>query len=185
MCAELRKMGIRNIVLNPVSVIEAPYDLSECGVNVIDLRRKDFLYPAYQIGKRIDFTNAAANVYLGYGWSVAEPVARWSGRGRAVVAFGLADPTAATLRLKLTPFLVAGKLDQQRMNVKLNDQITGSLILNKGEPSEYSISLPAGVLRDKNVLMFELPDAAAPKDLGVSQDTRRLGISVQWLRIDL
>jgi hypothetical protein len=184
MCAELGKMGIRNIILNPVSVIEAPYDLSECRLNVIDLRRKDFVYPAYQIGKPIDFTAGAADVYIGYGWSVAEPGGRWSDRGRAVVAFRLANPTAATLRLKLAPFLVTGKLDQQRLNVKLNGQMVSSLILNKGEPSEYSIPLPAGVLRDKNILTFELPDAAAPKDLGVSEDTRQLGISVQWLKID-
>lgn len=185
MCAELGKMEIRNIILNPVSLIEAPYDLSECGLPVFDLRRRDFVYPGYAIGEQIDFTTAAANVYLGYGWSVPEPVARWSDRGRAVVAFSLANPAAATLRLKLAPFLVPGKLDQQRMNVKLNGQMLSNLILNKGEPSEYSIPLPAGVLRDKNILTFELPDAAAPKDLGVSEDTRRLGLSVQWLRIDL
>jgi hypothetical protein len=185
LCAELGKMGIRNVILNPVSLIEAPYDLSQCGPNVIDLRRKDFIYPAYQIGKQIEFTTAAANVYLGYGWSVAEPGGRWSDRGRAVVAFGVANPTAATLRLKLAPFVVAGKLDQQLMNVKLNGQTVSNLILNKGEPAEYSIPLLAGVLRDKNILTFELPAAAAPKDLGVSEDTRRLGISVQWLRIDL
>jgi len=184
LCAELSRMGIRNIVLNPVPLIAAPYDLSECRLNVIDLRRKDFVYPAYQIGTPIDFTTTEANAYLGYGWSVAEPVARWSDRGRAVVAFSIAHPTAATLRFKLAPFLVAGKLDQQRMNIKLNDQMVSSLILNKGEPAEYSIPLPAGVLRDKNILMFELSDAAAPKNLGVSEDTRRLGISVQWLEID-
>ncbi|MDX6611434.1 MAG: hypothetical protein QOD75_620 [Blastocatellia bacterium] len=185
LCPELSRMGIRNIILNPVRVIDAPYELSECGLNVIDLRRKDFVYPPYQIGKRIDFTSSDAGRYLGYGWSVAEPLARWSDRGRAVVAFSIAGPTAATLRLKLAPFLVAGKLDQQRMNLKLNDQIVTSLILNTSEPSEFSIPLPPGVLREKNILTFDLPDATAPKSLRVSEDTRRLGISVQWLEIDL
>jgi hypothetical protein len=183
LCAELSRMGIRNIVLNPVSLIEAPYDLSECRLNVIDLRRKDFVYPAYKIGTRIDFTTTEAGAYLGYGWSVAEPVARWSDRGRAVIAFRVSDTGPMTLGIKMAPFLVKGKLDQQRMNVKLNGLVVDSLILNLGEPVEYLFHLPPGALRDKNILTLELPDAASPKSLGVSEDTRRLGISVQSLEI--
>jgi hypothetical protein len=47
-----------------------------------------------------------------------------------------------------------------------------------------SIEIPATALRETNVLLFVLPDAAVPKALGVSADVRLLGLNVQWLEMD-
>jgi hypothetical protein len=183
-CSELTKQGVRTIIINPVPFIDAPYDFARCPLNVIDLRRRDSVYAAYEIGTRIDFSSAATSRFLGYGWSAPEPVGRWTDRGKAIVAFNMTNPGAATLGLSLAPFLVAGKLEQQRLVIRINGKVVSSLTLIKNEPAEYSIPLPAGLLGSENLLMFELPDAESPKTLGVSEDARRLGVNVQFLEIN-
>lgn len=184
LCEELQKLGIRNVILNPVSMIEAPFDLSNCQINVVDLRRKNVDYAVYWMGTRIEFSRPEADQYLGYGWSVPETASRWTDHGQAVIGFRSAQAGAATLRFKLAPFLSAGKLGQQRLSIKLNNHSLGTVTLQESSPREYSTLVPARVLSDRNVLTLQLPDAESPKNLGVSEDTRRLGINVQWLQID-
>jgi hypothetical protein len=183
-CQELRRLGIRNVIINPVPVVDAPFELSGCQINVVDLRRQDTDYALYVAGKRIDLSRPEAGKYLGYGWSVPETFSRWTDRGMALIAFRFEHPGPAVLRMKLTPFLVTGKLDRQHLSVKLNNQPVGQLTLRETVLKEYSVALPANLLRDQNIVIFELPDAESPKNLGVSEDTRQLGINVQWLLID-
>ena len=89
-----------------------------------------------------------------------------------------------TLRIFGGPFLAPSKLDSQRVIIMLNDQQVASWTLTSAEPRQQVIELPVGALRDKNTLMFILPDAASPRSLGVSQDFRLLGFNVQWIEID-
>ena len=184
LCDELARDGFRNIVIRPVSQLEAPFDLSDCTLKVVDLRTPATNFPPYTSGTRIDFSRAATDPYLFYGWSTREAVSRWTDRGRAVMAFGLERGEGRTLRIKLTPFLVPGKLEAQNVTLKLNGQVIGTLIFQRAEAKEYSVSLPGAVLQKENILTFDLPDAASPKNLGVGEDMRLLGISVEWFELD-
>ena len=89
-----------------------------------------------------------------------------------------------TLRIFAAPFLTPGKLAAQRVIIKLNDQQVASWTLTSAEPREQVVELPADALRGINVLIFEMPDAASPKSLGVSEDDRLLGFNVQWIEIE-
>src|SRR5439155_12046826 len=115
-----------------------------------DLRRQDTDYALYVAGKRIDLSRPEAGKYLGYGWSVTEPLSRWTDRGKAVIAFRLEHIGPAVLRLKLAPFLVAGKLDQQHLRLKLNDGAVGQLTLRETNAQEYSFALPVNLFREQN-----------------------------------
>jgi len=70
------------------------------------------------------------------------------------------------------------------LQVRLNGQIVARLILDKPATAEYAIALSRDFLANENDLTFELPDAESPMRLGISEDSRRLGISVEWLEID-
>ena len=70
------------------------------------------------------------------------------------------------------------------MRIKLNGQPIETLTVIAPEPREYAAKIPAAVLRENNVLTFELPDAESPLALGVGGDARLLGINVQWLKLD-
>ena len=69
------------------------------------------------------------------------------------------------------------------MRLSLNGETLTTLTLNEPVPKIYSIELPRQFVRERNVLTFEMPDAESPKQLGVSEDSRVLGINVQWLEL--
>lgn len=122
--------------------------------------------------------------FLWYGWSAREPGFRWTDRNKAAVVFALGELKPAVLRLKLGAFLVPGKLEEQRVNVELNGRQIAELRLKNAEPQEYSIALPSGFPQEKNVLSFALPDAESPATFKVNNDTRLLGINVQWIELN-
>ena len=60
-----------------------------------------------------------------------------------------------------------------------------SLVTSKSRMTlerEYQIELPARMLRSQNVLTFTLPDATSPQRLGLSKDSRKLGLALYWLK---
>ena len=192
-CAELARRGIRNLIMNPVPYLDAPYNFGSCPLTIIDLRAKSS-YSRYEMGTRIDLSSSSSARFLGYGWSPAEPNARWTERGKAIIYFKLDQlaifisrmppSPAAILRLRMAPFLAAGKLDHQRVIIKMYGYELLTLTLATNEAIEYSVPIGAGLLDSENVLTLELPDAESPKQLGVGEDTRRLGVSVEWLQLD-
>jgi hypothetical protein len=58
------------------------------------------------------------------------------------------------------------------------------LTLRDAGVKKYSLFAPRQVVRERNVLMFGLPDAAAPKTFAISNDPRILGISLQAIEFE-
>lgn len=131
----------------------------------------------------IDFSKPESDSYLWYGWSAAETEYRWTDGKEAALLFGLTPVTDIQLQMKLTPFLPKGKISEQRVYLTLNGQRMETLVLKKDEASEYKLILPKEVLRERNLLIFGLPDANSPKSLGVSDDPRQLGIAMYWIQM--
>ena len=190
-CDGIRQMGFRNLLIAPRSAAPdapslVPLDLEKCSINTIDLRGEERPedFPHYTPGTRVDLRAEDANKYLWYGWSGPEPQNRWTARNRAAISFSLSEIKDSTLLIKLNPFLVSGKLDEQRVEIKLNGQFITTFNLKDTEPKEYSIALPSSALRRDNILTFDLPDAASPQDLNISEDARLLGINVEWFEIN-
>jgi hypothetical protein len=195
-CGRVADLGFQNIVVIPGDVM-APLELSNCRIRVIDLRTDDSWlagfpdgirsdepqFHDYVYGTRVDFGTEAADKYLWYGWGGREPFSHWTVRGQATLTFSLPKIEASILRLRLAPFLVPGKLERQRVEVQLNDRPIASWTLSDQAARDIEIALPGSVLRNKNVLAFNLPDAAYPKSLNVSDDMRLLGVNVQWIEI--
>lgn len=68
---------------------------------------------------------------------------------------------------------------RQRVDVSLNGIFLTRLALSGEGPKEIEIAVPAGALRDVNVLSFELPDAEEDPGAG----GRRLGLGAVWLEL--
>ncbi len=141
------------------------------------------MYPRYQAAEGIDFTNLNVQPFLGDGWSGPEPQFRWTDNTRSEILFALDNLTAGTLELRMRPFLNPGRLNQQRISIALNGRPIADLILRDSAPMDYSIPLPPGILSSNNVLQIQAPDAQSPKSLGVSSDSRQLGIAVERLKL--
>jgi hypothetical protein len=207
-CEYVKSKGFRSVIIAPDSVTMpyqfsmSPLELSHCSLNIVDLRdrgpgpfglvesdssERPVDYPLYTQGTRLHFGTAAVDRYLWYGWSGREVFSHWTDRGQATLIFALnpeGQQHKVSLRIFGAPYLAPGKLDAQRVIVKLNDQQVANWLLTSAEPQEQSIEIPASALRDKNILTFIVPDAASPKSLGVSEDVRLLGFNVQWIEID-
>ena len=212
-CEEVRKRGFRNIILSPPEYIE-PYDpgtvtqleLKKCSLPVIDLRPQGALvrnhpnfviregteepveFPQLGFQTRLEFSSEEADKFLWYGWSGREILSHWTSSGQAALIFSVPEQMKTQPGLKLriygAPFIAPGKLDAQRVIVEVNDQIIARWTLTSPEPADHTIDIPAGLLREKNALIFRLPDAASPRALGVSEDWRLLGFNVQWIEIE-
>jgi hypothetical protein len=130
--------------------------------------------PIYSPGTRIEFARESGRDYLGTGWYEAEPEHRWSGR-EASVRFRLEEVRPLRLRL------MASAYGGQRVVVRLNGQTVGNWRMEDGPRELRELALPAGALRLKNILTFELPEARSPKSQGAGADERILGLQAEWM----
>ncbi len=130
----------------------------------------------------IDFTSPDSDKYFWYGWNEGAPDERWSEK-KAALVFGVAELRPGSVRLVMVPSLVPGKLESQRVRLFLNDRELLTATITERAGQDFEVQLPAEVLRDKNTIVFELPDAESPQKLGSGPDPRPRGIrltSVQF-----
>jgi hypothetical protein len=132
---------------------------------------------------RVQVPRTGAKPYLLEGWSVGEEILRWTDGHEATVIFHLDEIADADFRVQMAPFLMPGKLVQQRVGLKLNDRALETVTLTDPVQREYSWKLPKESLQKDNVLRFELPDATTPKAVGLNEDMRELALAVCWLEI--
>lgn len=135
----------------------------------------------FPLPEKVELSSREAERYLGNGWSGAEPGFRWTDGNEATIRFTTTKQQDVVLSLSLTPFLVPGKLDQQRLEVFCNGISIQTLDLHNDGPGLYEFRLPANVLRTQNLVTLRLPDAAPPSEFGTNPDPRRLGVAVQWV----
>jgi hypothetical protein len=132
---------------------------------------------------RIDFSSAEGDKYAWFGWSFREEGFRWSEGNEAGLVFNL-DPVAdVAFTVKIFGFLPQGKIKEQRVYVSLNDHPIETLVLNDEKPREFRLVLPKNLLRQRNTMVFGLPDAASPLALGINEDSRQLGIGLCWIQL--
>lgn len=150
-----------------------------------------FLHPPFpdvvplvqeQSTPQIDARGPDSDPFFWYGWSAAEPPFRWSDGRKATIVFALAGPHDMLLTLKASGFIAPGS-PRQRASVALNGTVLSDFEITDNLDHEFTIAVPAGVLRMRNVLTLTLPDARSPQSLGLSKDTRKLGLALYWLKV--
>ncbi len=144
--------------------------------------------PYYALGSLIYFgIDGNADQYLEqnltHGWSVPENGFRWTDEHTATFICSLPKPeTNLTLNLSFSPFL-AGQMKSQRLFFSVNGHNLQNFLL-KNDMLNLTIDVPRNYFNEEvQRITFGLPDAISPKDLGVSDDTRTLGIAVRTLSI--
>jgi hypothetical protein len=210
LCDGAERMGFRNLVIAPEAYwsrrapVRVPLDLSQCRLNVVDLRRHDAAsstggnggglwllpplpqsVPLVAAETRIELSKTEADAFLWYGWSGREPHSRWTEQRMAALVFALPEIHPLVVKMTMAPYLAQDKLAAQRVKVSLNGETLTTLMLDAPEWKLYSLRLPPEILRRKNVLHFEMMDAESPKRLGKGEDARLLGINVQWIELSV
>ena len=68
--------------------------------------------------------------------------------------------------------------------VRLNGETVDSFVASRAGSQLRRIPIPAGLIRERNELVLQLPDANSPLALGVGTDPRLLGIAVESFTIE-
>ena len=89
-----------------------------------------------------------------------------------------------TLSLTVSPFVHLPVLPSQAVDIAINGAIVGSFVVT-GERETLICSVPLACLYSGRILRIELfhADAASPKDLGLGDDLRELGLQLHRLTI--
>jgi hypothetical protein len=132
----------------------------------------------------VSFAGDGATAYLGAGWSEPEALLRWTEGPQAEMWFEAPDVSPAILRLSLSPFVVPGYRDRQRVGIELNGWTAAELELTDAAPQTASAVLPHGALAADNLLRLHLPDAPTTRPADPRLDPRPLGVAVRSLRIE-
>ena len=131
---------------------------------------------------RLDFTTPQSAAYLWYGWSPAETQFRWTEAKEAGLVFRVDRIQELALTVKLHAFVVPNQHPEQRFSIAFNGKPVAKFSFNDDLPHEISFALPSNIMRQQNLLELFLPDAKSPNSLGVSKDSRSLGIAVYWIQ---
>lgn len=133
-------------------------------------------YPAP--GKLINFSKKATQCFLKSGWGHTEDWGVWSTSADAFIEFPRPSKPFTQATLVLKP-LINSKKPIEVVKIQINSNLEYEYTLT--QPKEYVINIPIPSSEqnvDKVNLKIHLANAISPKDLGISQDDRRLGVGL-------
>jgi hypothetical protein len=144
--------------------------------------------PIFPLGHPQGFQAPGAwNQWLANGWSHSESAGVWSNANHAEIEI---DPQALSrvrqgirLTFRLNGLITAGH-PRQRILVKVNGvQVATRTIIYPDSHLLLDVDIPAEDLdsTQKIQVVFDLPDAATPKSLGINGDQRLLAIMLESL----
>jgi len=138
---------------------------------------------SYNLGTVIRYgTESMVQMYQGTGWSNPEESFVWTEGNESSISIPIERFNFNVfLKVKLLPFIVPGKLNVQIVDIYANGKKIGQWELSIQEWQEKSVLIPQEIVKGKNVLdiIFKLPNANSPLNMGVSDDNRDLGIAVK------
>ncbi len=139
----------------------------------------------YDLGETLDLTSDAVDPLLIGEWYGPSGGIRWAG-ARMALAFALApDGPELELELRVWPFLADGQVPAQRLRFSADGATIHETVINRNDAHQLSIPIPAAAVDAEGLLVIEIeaPDAAIPKQLGISEDLRRLSVAWEWARL--
>jgi len=145
--------------------------------------------PVYSLGDDLLFREGGgASDFVRAGWAEAEITHRWTDGESAHLEIVLDESAEAgrdmQLRFLVLPYLGDGALAQQHVTVQVNDTvIAGWQVDDRGW---YEALIPSDIIAGETMmrLQLDISDPLAPADVGVSPDTRNLGLQVERMVID-
>jgi hypothetical protein len=157
-----------------------PGDTRRLGAAVHWIRYDPF--PTLRPGQPVRLGAPEAAAFLGDGWAEPEGGRRWTEATSADLYFAAEPNRAPRLALVLDAFLHR-RLPAQRVRFELNGERLAEITVSGPGRRPVELTPPPGTLKPQNVLRVLLPDARSPASLGLSRDTRVLGIRADTLEL--
>lgn len=103
----------------------------------------------------------------------------WSTGNKSVIRLPLPNQKSQSLELVMQA-LVSPQHPHQQVNIFIDGQLQKKTALSQFKDNHIFILLPPSISKQSSIeIAFELPDAISPKEMGMGDDGRRLGIGLQ------
>ncbi len=130
-----------------------------------------------------DLSGVQSEHVLTSGFGVREAAGRWTNGKSALFECNLSGDSPRSMKLTLSPFVYGTHL-KQRVSISVNGSAVGLYELSGGQTREIDVRLPSVASSGKLHIGFEMPDAVSPEKLGVSEDSRVLGLFFNTIQFD-
>jgi hypothetical protein len=142
--------------------------------------------PEFALGETIDFRASARRDARGLGWAAPEPWGTWTEGEHATMRVALAARPPGPLMLRARArALVSGSQITRLVDVMVNGQHLATWTFDRREPVVQTLRIPADVLVGLGPLEidFSIAQPRSPKELGINEDPRGLGMGLIEARI--
>jgi hypothetical protein len=148
------------------------------GSTQLELIREQFSDPVMPF-LEIDFRESGnSSGFAIEGWSVQEKIHRWTEGTQSTLAFDSPPHDRGhTLQLLLWPFIVPGRLAEQRLQVLIDETEIAHLGISRQSFLRFAMPLRPSPDPMRMIVRFIHPDAASPASLGISDDPRLLAFA--------
>lgn len=113
----------------------------------------------------------------GWGWAWPESWGVWSEGSKTKVVLPMPAGNPKTLTIDFRAFITAAH-PKQTVEVVINNKIEQTVIFSRDQENQITINLAQNDFREYIVIELRLPDAMSPKDLGIGDDIRPLGVGL-------
>jgi len=113
----------------------------------------------------------------GWGWAYPEQWGVWTEGSKAKVVLPIPAGNPKTLTMDFRAFLTASH-PKQLVEVFVNNVFDQKIVFSQDQANHIIIDLPQNDSRDYIAIELRLPDAKSPKDLGIGDDIRPLGVGL-------
>ncbi len=150
---------------------------------------KGFLESSFPDGAnaRINFkTGGNAKAFEGPGWSSPEPIGTWTDGPEAILTLTGFTPARGVLTMRVAAEgFCAPAHPRVGVTVFVNDGQVAAWTLTAADKNDEQVAqAPPDVLSSPvTVIRFRISDPVSPRDLGLSPDTRRLGMLVKQITL--
>jgi len=136
-------------------------------------------YYAPALDKMIDFSNRNTQCFLTKDWGQNEDWGVWSTGSNPQLALLMPRDTPKTLTLDVRAF-INSQHPRQQVNITINGALQKTVTLSKLVNNQIELSIPPNTYGKEWInLGFSLPQAISPKELGMGEDNRKLGIGLK------
>ncbi|MGE7614040.1 DUF6311 domain-containing protein [Paenibacillus sp. NPDC101420] len=137
----------------------------------------------YNYGDIVNFgVSGNSSIIKSVGWSSTEEISTWTEGDHADLNFSLQKPeNDLILTMKMSP-LLGGETKVQNLIVTANNQEIKRVSINSY--GTYQFVIPKEIVSDQLKISLILPDATSPYMLGISEDQRKLALSVENIILD-
>ena len=177
---------LRQIVRGPLFSWERAKAIAMMNLGLINRPDLTYLYdsamPIPELNERIVLNTPAGHFYLPpteFGWSYVNQQGIWANNFRSLILFPLPEHLPKSLDLTVGAW-IHPKHPKQDVKIFLNGIFAQQVTLDQESDNLINIEIPASALKKKIVMLeFEFLNAKRPKDLGVGNEKRIMGMSLE------